>query len=155
MQLDTSRFGTIEIDDADVLTFTHPIIGFQEYRRFVVLPGPKAGITWLQSTESRDLAFLLLDPVQVVPDYAVHLGEEELAELAAKSVADLEVRTLLVVPHEKSHTRTNLKAPILINRKHRLAKQTILERSEYPVRFYLAEDRRAARQEVSNARTHS
>ena len=44
MQLRTSRFGDIDVPDGSVITFTQPIIGFQEYRRFVLLPGPAEGI---------------------------------------------------------------------------------------------------------------
>ena len=41
MRLETTRFGEIEIDEQSTITFTQPIIGFQEYRRFVVIPGPE------------------------------------------------------------------------------------------------------------------
>lgn len=156
MQLETTRFGAIDVDEDAIITFTHPIIGFQEFRRFVLLPGPKGkSVTWLQSTEAGDLAFLLIDPETIVPDYKVELRADELEELAAQDVSQLDVRTLLVVPQDKSQVRTNLKAPILINRKRRLGKQTILDHSDYPVRYFLADDRRTASQEVSNARTHA
>ncbi|HPN14197.1 MAG TPA: hypothetical protein PLA65_19220 [Spirochaetota bacterium] len=40
MQLETARFGSLEVAPDAVITFTQPILGFQDYRRFVVLPGP-------------------------------------------------------------------------------------------------------------------
>ena len=154
MQLDTTRFGTVEIDENAVITFTHPIIGFQEFRRFVLIPTSEGSpIVWLQSTESPELAFLLMDPRQAVADYQPRLRAEELAELAVTDVEELSVYTLLVVPADRSQIRTNLKAPILINPKHRLGKQSIMEHGDYPVRYYLAEERRPM--ELSNARTHS
>ena len=152
MRLETSRFGAIEVGDGDVVTFTQPIIGFQEFRRFVLIRG--AGVhevSWLQSIDAGDLAFILMDPRSVVPAYEVHLGAGELAELAVQAASELEIYTLLVVPAgDPSAIRTNLKAPVLVNPRQRLAKQSILEPSEYPVRFLL--DGARPRQEVSHAR---
>lgn len=156
MQLETTRFGAIEVNNEETLVFTQPIIGFPEFRHFVLLPGPKdSGVTWLQSTDAGELAFLLMNPVQVAPDYHVAISQDELAELAATSVAGLEVYTLLVIPADPKQVRTNLKAPILINRKQRLAKQTVLERSDYPIQFFFAQAGKetAERQEVSHARS--
>lgn len=154
MRLETSRFGVMDVDDHEILTFTQPIIGFQEFRRFVLLRGTEPGdVSWLQSTDAGDLAFILMDPRAILPDYQVQLGAGELAELAVHSAAELEVFTLVVVPPDPSQTRTNLKAPILINPRQRLAKQAILENSAYPVRFVLTEAKPGARQEVSHART--
>ncbi len=155
MQLRTSRFGDIDVPDGSVVTFTQPIIGFQEYRRFVLLPGPAdSAVTWLQSTESGELAFLLMNPKDVVPDYKVQLGQHELSELAVSAVAELEIYTILVVSEDVSKVRTNLKAPILVNPRQRLGKQTVLEKSDYPIQFFLAKAREAAAkpEEVRHAR---
>lgn len=150
MVLNTSRFGQLEIDSDTTITFTQPIIGFQDFRRFVLMPGPpESGVSWLQSAENGDLAFLLVDPRQVVQDYRVDLSQQELAELAVTSVNDLDVFTLLVIPADRAKVRTNLKAPILINRKHRLGKQTVLEKQDYPIQFFLAQAQQApAKQEA-------
>ena len=155
MQLRTTRFGDMEVEEASVITFTQPIIGFQEYRRFVLLPGPAdSAVVWLQSTQSAELAFLLMNPRDVVPDYRVKLGGHELAELAVSDVSELDVYTILVVSEEVAKVRTNLKAPILINPKQSLGKQTVLEKSDYPIQFFLAKakDAATAPEEVSNAR---
>ena len=155
MRLDTERFGAIDVDPESVITFTQPILGFQEYRRYILLPGPSEHLMWLQSTESGDLAFILLNPQSVVQDYVVEIRPQELAELAVSSVDELEVYTLVVVPSDQTRVRTNLKAPVLISRKHRLGKQTILERSDYPVQFFLAQAKPGQGQprETSNAGT--
>lgn len=156
MVLETTRFGALEINPEDVITFTQPIIGFQEFRRFVVLPGPDASmVKWLQSVDSGDLAFIIMDPRHVVADYDVKLDEHELSELAVNRSEELDLYTLVVVPKDPSQVRTNLKAPIAINRKQRLGKQTILERSNYPIQFLLAQAQGGAGtpKEVSHARS--
>lgn len=154
MQLDTTRFGPIEVDPNAVITFTQPILGFQDYRRFILLPGPSSFLKWLQSTDSGSLAFILLDPKMVMPDYKISLSENDLIELAATKPDDLEVYTLVVVPQDPSRIRTNLKAPILLNLKHRLGKQAILDNSDYPIQYFLSKsDERIASKGVPNART--
>jgi flagellar assembly factor FliW len=143
MRLSTTRFGDLEIDPDEIVTFTQPIIGFQEFRRFVLLPGPPgSSLCWLQSTDSGELAFLLMDPRQVIPDYSVPLSPHDLSELAASGAEELEVYSLVVVPEDASKIRTNLKAPIVIHRKLRLGKQMILDRSDYPIQYFLAQAKR-------------
>lgn len=153
MELNTSRFGALEVDPTAIITFTQPIIGFQEYRRFVLLPGPpESAVSWLQSTDAGDLAFLLMNPRQLLPEYRLNLPAHELSELAVGAEEELEVYTLLVVPEDRNKIRTNLKAPILINLRQRLGKQTVLERSEYPIQFFLAQARKDQdNQEITNA----
>lgn len=155
MLLETTRFGKIEVDPNQIITFTQPILGFQEFRRYIVLPGPSDHLTWLQSTDSGDLAFILIDPRSVMPDYQIDLRPPELAELAVTDPSELSVYTLVVVPQNPSQIRTNLRAPVLISLKHRLGKQTILERSNYPIQFYLAQARANAAPEGTHARSNA
>lgn len=158
MRLTTSRFGEIEVDDSQIVTFTQPIIGFPEHRRFTVLPGPQDGLTfWLQSTEDGELAFILMNPRSTLPGYEIKLGRHEMDELAVKDLSELDIYTLVVVSADPKDVRTNLKAPILINPKSRLAKQTILEKSTYPIRHYLQrreEDTQTA-EETIDARSNA
>lgn len=155
MELKTTRFGTISYEPDSVITLTQPILGFQEYRRFVMLPGPAESLRWLQSTDSGELAFILLDPRTIIPDYEVSLRDKELAELAVAAAEELEVYTLVVVPRDHAHVRTNLRAPILINPKQRLGKQIILDHSDYPIQYFLAQAQQGQGQpqEISNAGT--
>ena len=154
MEVNTTRFGALHVDPERVITFTQPIIGFPEQRRFVLIPGPDDSIVvWLQSVEKGDLAFLLMDPRQALPDYQVSLNAYDLAELAASGMDELDVYTLVVVPRDPSEIRTNLKAPILVNATQRLAKQVVCERSDYPIQFYLARGNQDApdAREINNA----
>jgi flagellar assembly factor FliW len=159
MELETTRFGTVEVDEQSIITFTQPIIGFQEFRRFVILDGPEGGnLKGLQSTDTGDLTFVLMDPRQVVSDYEVKLGDHELSEMVVTHADELDVYTLVVVPQDPAQVRTNLKAPILINPKQRLGKQTILDKSSYPVQFLLsqaASGEAEPREEVGHARPNA
>src|SRR3954451_11941512 len=51
MKVQSSRFGTIELDDHDVITFPSGVIGFPNETSFVMLrPRPESPIAWLHST---------------------------------------------------------------------------------------------------------
>lgn len=152
--LKTARFGEIKVDPDVILTFAQPIIGFAGQRQYVLLPGPHdATLKWLQSVETPDLAFLVVDPRAIVPDYRVDLTAQELGELEATSIDELEVYTLLVVPEDRSQVRTNLRAPILVNPKRRLARQAVLDRTDYPIQYFLAQAKQGTEaRETTHAR---
>ncbi|MCD6288648.1 MAG: flagellar assembly protein FliW [Candidatus Hydrogenedentes bacterium] len=147
MKVETTRFGTVEVDDADVLTFTQPILGFADCTRYIIVKGPagKSGINWLQSVTRPEVAFLVMDPMQVVPDYEVRLPANQVEDLELRDETEAVLLTLVVVPANKSEVRTNLRAPIIYNPRRKLAKQVVLYDTEYPVRFYLRRDVREAK----------
>lgn len=158
MQLETTRFGSIDVDPGAIITLTQPIIGFQDNRRFLVLPGPPGSVLkWLQSAEVGHLAFLMLDPRVVLSDYRVTLSSIDLTELGVSGPEELDIYTLVVVPKDPAQVRTNLKAPILINPKLRLGKQAVMDKSDYPVQYFLARNERApqAPREADNARSNA
>ena len=37
MNIITRDFGEIEINEEDIITFTQPVIGFDDYKKFVIL----------------------------------------------------------------------------------------------------------------------
>lgn len=152
MKLQTTRFGEIEVDENQILTFVKPILGFQKYEKFILIPGPnESPLWWLQSVEDGALAFLLLEPLQLLPDYQVSFTPQDLHELQSTSPEEISIYTLLVVPDDPSKIRTNLKAPIVVNAKTRLAKQMVLDRTDYPVQWFLAQpqnEQTTNRQEV-------
>ncbi len=140
MKITTTRFGDIEVKDIDVITFVKPILGFQNYKKFVILPvGSDSPIYWLQSVEDGKLAFLMLDPYYILPSYEVPFTHRDLADLDAEKVGDISIYTLLVVPKDPKQIRTNLRAPIVINKGKKLAKQMILDKTDYPVQWFLSQ----------------
>jgi len=142
MQLDTVKFGQIEIDEGQTLRFVAPILGFAQFQSFVLLDLPAtAPIRWLQSTESPELAFPVIDPFLLVPDYDVAVNPGLLKELGAEALSDLHALTIVVVAKDVSDIRTNLRAPVIYNPTAGLAQQVVLEDSDYPVRHYFAGQR--------------
>ncbi len=136
MEIETKRFGTLEIDEREIISMVDPIIGFPHAHRFVLLDHKtKSGPTpfkWLQSVDDPALAFVLLPAQLVEPTYRVTMTKEEAQKLKISEPTDAEVWTILVIPPKEPKKMTaNLKAPVVINTKEKLGKQLVLVDSEY------------------------
>ena len=63
MFIDTTRFGEIEVDDTKIVTFTRGLLGFSQFKQYVLFQTSKDSyFYWLQSIETPDLAFVVTDP---------------------------------------------------------------------------------------------
>jgi flagellar assembly factor FliW len=133
MQINTSRFGPMEVDDGRVIQFPRGILGFPKYRDYVLIQ-PEADSTfyWLQSTEAADLAFVVTDPLLFVPDYTVPLREETRQDLG---ISDLAEANILVIVNKVADTLTaNLQGPLVIHATTRIAAQIVISEKKYQTR---------------------
>lgn len=133
MIIQTSRFGPIEVDESRTIVFEKGILGFPQYRTYVLIqPEYDATFYWLQSTEAADLAFVVTDPVLFVPDYYVPLREETRAELGIDNVEDAQV---LVIVNKVGETLTaNLQGPLVIHATSRAGAQLVISEKKYQTR---------------------
>jgi len=135
MNIKTRDFGDIAVDEKDEINLTCGMYGFDEYKKFVILKeNPEDDIMYLQSIENVELSFVLIDPFAILNSYEPSLSEEDLTELKVKSEAELKFLVIAIIKEEIKDSMVNLKSPIVINPKTRLAKQVILQNS-YPLRY--------------------
>lgn len=136
MQLDTVRFGLIEIDENKLLTFAEGLPGLESCRTFAILQFDESyPIIWLQSTEDGGICLPVIDSFLAVPEYAFNLSDEDVSELALAGPEDLQIISVMVIPDNIEQMTVNLAAPIVINLHTGAAKQIILNGGEYNVRF--------------------
>lgn len=135
MQLDTIRFGTVEIEDEKILKFPDGIPGLEEYKRFAVLQFDESyPILWLQSTDDSHICLPVVDSFLAHPDYAFDLDDEDIEWLELKGPEELQVIGVLSIPDNIERMTLNLAAPIVINLTTGMARQIILNAGEYNVR---------------------
>lgn len=141
MKLQTKYFGEIECAEEDIITFPTGLFGFEEEHRFVLLPfaGSAATLLCLQSVDTPGLAFVVMDPFSLRPDYAPVLQPKELSELGVRESQELGFYVLCVVKKPVSDSTVNLKCPVAIHPDTRVARQVILETDQYEMRHPLAE----------------
>ncbi|MEE2718305.1 MAG: flagellar assembly protein FliW, partial [Planctomycetota bacterium] len=92
MNVQTTRFGTVEVDDDRVLEFASGLLGFSSYTRFVLLQPDEDGVFfWLQSVEAPELAFVITDPQIWVPEYEAIIRKEQMETLSLERLEDAQV----------------------------------------------------------------
>lgn len=140
MKIKTSRFGSIEINEEDIICFPSGILGFPQHKKYIILPSDDGPLEWLQCTSHPELAFVVCNPLVFKPDYTVPLSPDELAELGLENIEDGIILVIIVVPEDPYEMTANLLGPLLINRHNRRAKQLILTNTEYTTKHKVVGD---------------
>ncbi|QDV72692.1 flagellar assembly protein FliW [Botrimarina mediterranea] len=140
MQINTTRFGAVEVQPSDVLEFPLGLIGLEPWTKWVVLAdGENPGLGWLQSTERADLALAVVSPRRYVPDYKVRLSARDLSPLEAPEGVTPQV-VVAVSSHgvegQGAALSLNLKAPILVCLETRRGRQ-VVAKDDHPVQHWL------------------
>ena len=138
-KLQSKYFGEIEYEAGDVIHFPEGLFGFEEEREYLLMPfdGSHGSMLCLQSVRTPALAFVVLDPFTLKPDYAPELEEGDLKPLNVKEAGELGFYVLCAVKNPVSASTVNLKCPLVIHPETRRARQVIMER--YEMRHPLAE----------------
>jgi flagellar assembly factor FliW len=135
MTIHTSRFGVIAITDDDIISFPEGLLGFNELHRFVLLDDPADEIfAWLQSCEEPGIAFPLLEPELFTADYKISLSKHDLELLGLKGTDGLRAFSIITIPSDPTQMTANMKAPIVVNVKNRMARQCVLQDNALAIR---------------------
>ena len=124
MWINTSRFGRIDVDAADILRFPSGLPGLEDCREWALLAdASNDALGWLQCTTRGDMALAVVSPRRFVPEYQVRIPRSELSPL---SIADMRQAQVVVVVGQNGRGLTlNLKAPIVINLEARTGRQVV------------------------------
>ena len=126
-----SRFGEIEYDPENTLLFPEGLVGFEDLRKFVVMPNEKEGpLFWIQSVEDPEVAFILTDPTGFYYDYKVVPDGREREKLGIEENGECLIVSVVSVSSKRDIT-LNLAAPILFAPITNRALQVILEGTNF------------------------
>ena len=139
MEIETLRFGSMEIEPERIITFREGVPGFNDQRFLLLTPIEAAPFCWLQSVDSPEIAFVVADPTVFLPDYNPIISEDVYAGLEISEKDERLILVVVVIPYDIKKITANLAAPIIINVNKRLAKQEILSSGDYPLRYSLYE----------------
>jgi flagellar assembly factor FliW len=136
MNISTTRFGSLTVHEADVLTFVDGLIGMEECRRWVLLADAEnAALGWLQSLDRPEVALAVVSPRRFVPNYRVRVARREIEPLQLRDANDAQV--LVIIASVSGSLMANLKAPLVIHLAERLGRQ-IVARDDHAVQYPLA-----------------
>ncbi|GAB6927548.1 flagellar assembly protein FliW [Paenibacillus sp. JCM 10914] len=138
MIVNTRRFGEIEIDEKEVITFKGPILGFGYFQKYVFIQSEDSQLPFefLQSVEDQNLTFIVTDPFVFVNEYEFHLDSHWMDALEVVDEKDVQV-LVIVTARSASDITCNLRAPIVLNRAKSFAAQIVLEHGSYTTKHSL------------------
>ncbi|MDA8233881.1 MAG: flagellar assembly protein FliW [Clostridia bacterium] len=138
MNIITSRFGEIQINEDDIINFPQGILGFEDIKRFIILSfEEQAPFKWLQALDDSDLAFVIAEPFLFFSDYEFDLSDEDQKMLEGSTIEQLGVYVILLMREKATDVSANLMAPIVVNLTKRKAKQVVLYNEKYSTKHCL------------------
>lgn len=137
MRIKTRDFGTMDIDEREIIRFPRGVYAFESATEFVLIPGEGSPALYLQNVSDESPRFVVFHAGDVVDGYEPSVSDETARALEADSPGDLSLLVIAVVPENIRDMTVNLKSPIVCNRKKRLAMQVILEDGMFPIRYRL------------------
>ena len=140
MKVETSRFGTLDISDEEIVRFPEGLYGFEKETEFTLLPfnpNVESPMEWMQSLKSTHLAFVITDPYLYLPDYKLKLSEEDKKRVELEEDDLFLTRAIVTIPENYFEMTVNLIAPLVINKEKGVAKQFVLTNMDYDTRHYL------------------
>jgi flagellar assembly factor FliW len=139
--LQVVRFGqteALDVTNADVVTFEQGLVGMEHLRQFaVVADGRLAPCAWLQSIEEPALAFVVIAPTLLLPEYAAEISGDDAYQLELEDPDDADIWSIVTIVGDPRNSTVNLLAPVIVNRKRGLGKQVILSDARYSLRHPL------------------
>ncbi len=137
MLIESERLGSVEVDEAKVMTFADGLLGFPGARRFALVDASDDGTYfWLQSLDDPHLAFLAAVPWAFFPEYEPELSRSDQEDLAISDPSEVMVLCLLTITEDA--VTANLLGPLVVNADTRQGRQIVLDDSHYSARVPLA-----------------
>ena len=138
MDVETTRFGVVNVDDTRPITFPAGLLGFVAYKTYVLLePDSNGAFLWLQSVEAPELAFVVTDPTLWIRGYEVPIRKEQMQQLGLESLDDAQI---FVILNKYDHSLTaNLQGPLVVNGSSRRGMQVVLAEKRWTTRHEIVQ----------------
>ena len=129
MKANTRLFGEIDIDEEKIITLENGMIGFPDLRKFTLIFDKEkertpSSIMWFQSMDEPEIAFPVMHPNELKPDYAPSVSDEMLIPLGDLTEDNTYILVTLTAAADKTDTRKGC--------------QVIVE-DDYPIKFNVYE----------------
>jgi flagellar assembly factor FliW len=130
----TKAYGSIEVNEKQRIVFPQGLFGFEEIQDYVLLDAERHPFYWLQSVEKEQVAFVVINPFLIRPDYELNIDNEELADIGIDTPDKALVFTIVTIPADDGPMTVNFQGPLAINRETRKGKQAILNDPRWKTR---------------------
>jgi flagellar assembly factor FliW len=113
ISFETTRFGRLEVSKDKIINFSNGLMGFSEYKRYILMDYKDTSLKWLQAVDAPHLAFIVAQPFEFFPDYSVKIEDSIKDLLEIKDEDDISILSILRVEGER--VTVNLQGPLVIN----------------------------------------
>lgn len=126
MEIDT-RFGSLEVDPADILTFPQGLPGFESLKRFKLFHEEgKPSVFWLQAVDDPAVQLPVSEPSFFRVYYELALSDAETNLLELDDPDDVVLLVTLSKPNGDDAIHANFMGPIVLNARKRIGLQKAL-----------------------------
>jgi flagellar assembly factor FliW len=137
MLVQSSRFGSVDVQPDDLLLFREGLIGYNHLHHWVLLADEHHPlVAWLQSVANPQTAMAVVSPRRFLPDYNVRVTRNQLVPLELSPEAPMFV--LSILSKNDGQLTLNLRAPLVLNLQRQLGRQVITS-DEQPTQHPIAQ----------------
>lgn len=140
MNISTKYFDDVSISEQDIIYFKEGIFGFENFKKYIIIEFESGSdnLLCLQSIDDEELAFVLMNPFNLMSEYKPQLSDSDIEDLDIdENTEGVLYYVICVVKDSISESTVNMKCPIVINPKSKMAKQIILDSEEYSFKHEL------------------
>ena len=145
MRVQTKAYGELDVDERQLVSFPAGLLGFEQFKDYVLLDARQKPFFYLQSLNVSELAFILIDPFLFRADYSVDVNDESLGEIGISSPEEVLVFTIVTVPGDGGNATANLMGPVIINKTNRRGMQAVLTDARWKVKHDIMAELAASR----------
>jgi len=116
----------VAVDNRQIVRLPMGLLGFEQFKEYVLLSNlDEAPFRWLRVQDNSALAFVVIDPFLVLPDYSPDIPKPDVEFLKLKAPSDAMLLGIVTI-HEAGRATMNLKGPVVINRHTLVGRQVII-----------------------------
>ena len=135
---ETTRFGVLSYEEADVIRLPEGLIGLPQLRRWLMLDmDPDVPMRWLQSLDRPDFGVPVMPPVFFAEEYEIGASSSVARKLGGGAEPELITLIIATVHPGGEQITGNLRAPLVLDAESRTGAQLALD-----------DDRLSTRQEI-------
>ena len=142
MQITTKHLGEVQFEEANIITFSDGLPGFEEEKEYIIILSgdPELPFHYLQSIKNEDIAFIITNPFLFKENYDFELTDEVVEILKINDPSEISIYAITNIPDSVDKTSINLTAPIVINNTINQGMQIILKDYEFIKYFIFTSD---------------
>lgn len=138
MSMRSAVTGQPKFDSEKIFTFPQGIPGFEEYTTFKIFHKDDNAVSayWLESCESPDITFTLVDPTDYDLNYELYLDDNEQEIIQATDPMDIGVFLMLVKTdsdNQQAQLGAHIGGPLVLNVPQQLGLQKVLGKTKVNV----------------------